>query len=253
MTHIISVHSFRRGTGKSTLTANLGVLLALDGWRVGVLDTNLQSPSQHILFGLPESEIKYTLNDYVWGRVDIRQTAYNVTPGVDAQAARRGQVWLVPASTDLQEIGRALREDFDARRLEAGFRQLADELGLDVILADTHAGVSDATLTIIAFSHTLVLNLRPDYQDYQGTGLITELARKLGVARTRIILNEVLPAFDFAALKAQAEKNYRCPVLAVLPHTDEWLALGSAGLFAVRFPQHPLTHELRRVAAELMA
>lgn len=253
MTHIISIHSFRRGTGKSTLTANLGALLALGGWRVGVLDTNLQSPSQHILFGLPESEIKFTLNDYVWGRAGLRQAAYDVTANVGLTPASRGQAWLVPASTHLQEIGRALREDFDARRLDAGFHQLADELGLDVLLADTHAGVSDATLTIIAFSNTLVLNLRPDYQDYQGTGLITELARKLGVPRTRLILNEVLPAFDFADLKAQAEKNYRCPVLAVLPHTDEWLTFGSAGLFAVRFPQHPLTHELQRVAAELMA
>ncbi len=253
MTQIISVHSFRRGTGKSTLTANLAALLALGGWRVGVLDTNLQSPSQHILFGLPEHTIEFTLNDYVWGRADIRPAAYDVTSSLGVTPAMRGQVWLVPASTQVQEIGRALREDFDARRLDAGFHQLASELGLDVLLADTHAGVSDATLTIIAFSNTLVLNLRPDYQDYQGTGLIVELARKLGVPRTLLILNEVLPAFDFAELKAQAEKSYRCPVAAVLPHTEEWLALGSAGLLALRFPNHPLTHELKRVAAELMA
>lgn len=253
MTHIISVHSFRRGTGKSTLTANLAALLALGGWRVGVLDTNLQSPSQHILFGLPESEIQHTLNDYVWGRADIRQAAYNVTERVGLRPPTRGQVWLAPASTHLQEIGRALREDFDARRLDAGFHQLAAELGLDVVLADTHAGVSDATLTIIAFSNTLVLNLRPDYQDYQGTGLIVELARKLSVPRTRLILNEVLPVFDFAELKAQAEKNYRCPVVAILPHNEDWLMLGSAGLFAVRFPDHPLTDELKRIAAELLA
>jgi MinD-like ATPase involved in chromosome partitioning or flagellar assembly len=253
MTHIIAVHSFRRGTGKSTLTANLGALLAMGGWRVGVLDTNLQSPSQHILFGLPEAAIQFTLNDYVWGRVDIRQTAYEVTARLPNTPDQRGQIWLVPASTHLQEIGRALREDFDARRLDTGLQQLAEALGLDVLLADTHAGISDATLTTIAFANTLVLNLRPDYQDYQGTGLIAELARKLGVPRTRLILNEVLPIFDFAELKAQAEKNYRCPVLAVLPHTEEWLALGSAGLFVVRFPQHPLTLELKRVAADLMA
>lgn len=253
MAQIISVHSFRRGTGKSTLTANLAALLALGGWRVGVFDTNLQSPSQHILFGLPEPEIQHTLNDYVWGRADIRQAAYDVTARLGSAPANRGQVWLVPASTHLQEIGRALREDFDARRLEAGFHQLVDELGLDVLLADTHAGVSDATLTIIAFSLTLVLNLRPDYQDYQGTGLIVELARKLGVPRTRLILNEVLPAFDFAELKAQAEQNYRCPVAAVLPHNEDWLMLGSASLFALRFPDHPITRQLQHVAADLMA
>ncbi|MGH2523697.1 MAG: P-loop NTPase, partial [Anaerolineales bacterium] len=62
---IVSVHSFRRGTGKSHLTANLAALLAVEGRRVGVMDTNLQSPSLRILFGLDGATP--TLNDYVWG------------------------------------------------------------------------------------------------------------------------------------------------------------------------------------------
>ncbi len=42
MSHIISVHSFRGGTGKSNTTANLSSLLALEGHRVGVIDTDIQ-------------------------------------------------------------------------------------------------------------------------------------------------------------------------------------------------------------------
>jgi MinD-like ATPase involved in chromosome partitioning or flagellar assembly len=49
---IISIHSFRGGTGKSNTAANLAAVLAADGQRVGVIDTDIQSPGIHILFGL---------------------------------------------------------------------------------------------------------------------------------------------------------------------------------------------------------
>ena len=40
MATIISVHSFRGGTGKSNTTANLAVVYARRGMRVGVIDTD---------------------------------------------------------------------------------------------------------------------------------------------------------------------------------------------------------------------
>ena len=54
---IVSVHSYRGGTGKSNTTANLAALLALNGRRVGVVDTDIQSPGIHILFGLTEGDV----------------------------------------------------------------------------------------------------------------------------------------------------------------------------------------------------
>ena len=60
---IISVHSFRGGTGKSNTTANLAALLALRGMRVGVADTDLQSPGIHVLFGFDPGDIKRSLNN----------------------------------------------------------------------------------------------------------------------------------------------------------------------------------------------
>ena len=40
MSRIISIHSFRGGTGKSNITANIAPLLAAEGRRVGVIDTH---------------------------------------------------------------------------------------------------------------------------------------------------------------------------------------------------------------------
>jgi hypothetical protein len=40
--------------------------------------------------------------------------------------------------------------------------------------------------------------------------------------------------------------------LAVLAHSGAMMALGSAGIFALRQPDHPLRGALRRVAAEVV-
>ena len=40
MTTVVSVHSFRGGTGKSNVTANLSTIIANSGKRVGIVDTD---------------------------------------------------------------------------------------------------------------------------------------------------------------------------------------------------------------------
>ena len=59
MPKVISVHSYRGGTGKSNFTANLATTVALQGHRVGIVDTDVPSPGIHNLFGLePENNRK---------------------------------------------------------------------------------------------------------------------------------------------------------------------------------------------------
>jgi len=49
---IVAIMSGKGGVGKSSLTANLACCLALDGWRVGVLDADLNGPSIAKLLGI---------------------------------------------------------------------------------------------------------------------------------------------------------------------------------------------------------
>src|SRR5512136_2134217 len=106
MAKIISIHSFRRGTGKSNLVANMAALLAAEGRRVGAVDTDLQSPSLHILFGLGEGDIGHSLNDYLRGKCAIEQAAYPMAPRLSAEV--KGEVFLIPSNADTNEIARAL-------------------------------------------------------------------------------------------------------------------------------------------------
>ncbi len=251
MAKTISVHSFRGGTGKSNTTANVSTILAAEGRRVGVIDTDIQSPGIHVLFGLDEDRMGHSLNDYLWGKCKIEETAHDVTASLGAPL--KGCIYLIPSSIKAGEIARVLKESYDVGLLNDGLRDLIDALDLDVLMIDTHPGLNEETLLSIAISDALAIILRPDQQDYQGTSVTVEVARKLSVPRMLLVVNKVPPMFNLAEVKARVETTYNCPVAAVLPHSDEMMMLASAGIFVVRYPDHPVTAALKQVAAQLMA
>lgn len=244
---IVSFHSFRRGTGKSHLAANLAVLAASSGHRVGVIDINFQSPSSHILFGLEEREFPYTLNDYLQGTCSIDSTIIELTHKLGL-ASMQGQLFLVTTNPHLGEIAHLLRNGYEISRLNQGFQEFIAARQLDMLIIDTHAGLNEETMLSIAISDMLVMIVRPDRQDHQGTGVTIEVARRLNVPRILLIVNEVVSTFDLGNVKAQMEQAYHCEVAAVLPHTEEITELGSKALFVVRYPDHPLTATLKKVA-----
>ena len=247
MATIVSIHSFRGGTGKSNTTANVAAVLARQGRRVGVIDTDIQSPGIHILFGLSGDEITASLNDYLWEGREIAQAAHDVTPQANGDAG--GRIFLIPASTKPGEISRALREGYDAQRLTQGLRQLVDDLSLDVLLIDTHPGLHEETLLSLVISNTLLIVMRPDQQDYEGTGIAIRVAQGLEVPRMMILVNKTPASLDPDAVKAKVQAAYGCDVATVMPHSDDLMDLASAGIFVFRYPGHPLTALYETVAA----
>ena len=251
MATIISVHSFRGGTGKSNTTANLAAVFAAQGRRVGVIDTDIQSPGIHVLFGLAGDDVEASLNDFLWHGRPIGEIARDVSAAHGITPP--GSIHLIPSSMKPGEIARILREGYDAQRLTEGFRQLVDQLRLDILLIDTHPGLNEETLLSLVISHALLIVMRPDSQDYEGTGITARVAQELQVPRIRIMVNKTPEGFDTAAVARRVEDAYGCPVAAVLPHSDDLMRLASAGIFVVRNPAHPLCDLYRTVAASLMA
>ncbi|MHB8885021.1 MAG: MinD/ParA family ATP-binding protein [Methylovirgula sp.] len=253
MTKIVSTHSYRGGTGKSNVTANLAAQLALRGRRVAIIDTDIQSPGIHVLFRVDPQELKLTLNDYLWGRCRVEETAVDVTAAiVDAQGMPAvippGCVLLVPSSVKTGEIARIIKEGYDVNALNDGFQDLIESLGLDYLLIDTHPGVNEETLLSIAISDTLILILRPDHQDYQGTAVTLELARRLEVPQLLLLVNKALTSFDFRALSDRIAATYRTPVGAVLPLSEDIVRLGSGGIYSVLDPASAFSDGVRTIA-----
>ena len=253
MTKILSTHSYRGGTGKSNVTANLAAQLALRGRRVAIVDTDIQSPGIHVLFRVDQQELKLTLNDYLWGRCRVEETAVDVTASVVDQKGTAvipppGGIFLVPSSVKAGEIARILKEGYDVNALNDGFQDLVEALALDYLLIDTHPGVNEETLLSIAISDTLILILRPDHQDYQGTAVTLELARRLEVPQLLLLVNKALSSFDFRALSDRIAATYRTPVGAILPLSEDMVRLGSGGLFTILDPTSAFADGIRTIA-----
>jgi septum site-determining protein MinD len=245
MATIVSIHSFRGGTGKSNTTANVAAVLAQSGRRVGVIDADIQSPGIHVLFGLAGFDVPASLNDFLFGEREIGEVALDVTDGAGAAG---GRLFLIPSSMQPAEITRVLREGYDPQRLSAGLRELVDQLALDVLLIDSHPGLHEETLLSLVLSKALVIVMRPDEQDYEGTGITVRIAQELQVPRIMLVVNKVPDTLDPAHVVQRVRAAYGCDVAAVLPHSDDLMRLASEGVFTLRFPAHPLSDLYRQVA-----
>ncbi|MCY7390263.1 MAG: MinD/ParA family protein, partial [Leptolyngbyaceae cyanobacterium CAN_BIN12] len=229
---------------------NLATVIAALGHRVAVIDTDVQSPGIHVLFGLEQDTLKHTLNSYLWGECAIAEAAYDVSPEAVKQA--NGGLFLIPSNAGGEAITRILHEGYDVRLLRNGFRDLVQSLNLDYIFIDTHPGLNEETLLCLAIVNILVVILRPDKQDFQGTAVMVDLARKLRVPKILMVINRILNNTDLEALRQQVEANYDVPVVGLFPNCDEMMQLASSNLFYLCYPDHPLSREMKSVAQAVM-
>ncbi|NCY15737.1 MAG: MinD/ParA family protein [Actinobacteria bacterium] len=254
MTKILSVHSFRGGTGKSNTSANIAARLAASGRRVAVVDTDVQSPGIHVLFGFDEHIPGPTLNDYLYGSAPIADTAHDVTDRITMSGAtvrEGGALFLVPASIRAGDIARVLRQGYDVEVLNDGFRELVKGLALDHLIIDTHPGLNEETLLSITISDTLLLIMRPDKQDYQGTAVTVDIARRLEVPELLLMVNKVPSNADPVIMAEDVSEAYDVEVAGVLPLSEDIVTNASGGLFSLTDPDHDWSRAIASVVDRL--
>jgi MinD-like ATPase involved in chromosome partitioning or flagellar assembly len=249
MSRIVSFNAFLRGTGRSHLMANLATLLAADGQRVGIADLDDAAPTQHLIFGLPEAAMTFTLADSIAGRCRVEQAAYEVTPQ-EVQGGG-GRIFLAPLNSEPGWTPRALRKGLNLDRLGDTLRNLRQTLSLDYLLTDSGSGINELSLTALAASGSAMFVLRLDKHDYQGTAVTIDLARKLEVPRLLLIVNMAAASFDRAEVRAKLAETYGCQVAGVLPYSDQMLIHQASSLFVLNYPAHQLTAGLREIADQI--
>ena len=257
MGKIISIHSFRGGTGKSNSCANLAAQLALQDKRVAIVDTDIQSPGIHVLFGLDEGNMGHTLNEFLRGEVAIHDVAFSIgefeseEPGLKLLKGK--QLWLIPSSINSAEISKVLKDGYDVNVLNSGLQALIKELSLDYLFIDTHPGLNEETLLSLIISDAMIVLMRPDQQDYQGTAVTVDIARSLDVSNLFLLVNKVLSKYDFNQVREMIEGVYDCPVAAILPLSEDMAELESRDIFSLRYPNHPWSKALREAVQAINA
>lgn len=248
---MIAGHSFHRGTGQSTILANLAACLAMNGKQVCLVDACYSSPSSHFFYGLDAEEIKYTLNDYLWGQCDIGAAVIDLTRRLQVGTEVTGQLKLVSASPEQQEITRILRGGFYVDLLGDGLQELAEDLDPDIMLIDASSGIDEPTTAMVSMADLLFVILRPDKRDFFGTGILLDVAQKLEVPEVELLVNQVPPDFEMSQVMAEVSRTYDRPVALGLPYSEAIATVASAGLIVLRRPDHPITKQFNYLADHL--
>ncbi|MBD3393512.1 MAG: P-loop NTPase [Chitinivibrionales bacterium] len=139
---VISVGSGKGGVGKSSLTANVGALLAGKGYRVGFVDADLEGANLHLCLGVRRPRLN--LQDYLSGRVkDLREIAVEtIVPGT----------WLVSGASDILQLsnprfGHKQKIITNLKKLDA-----------DYLLVDLGAGTDNTVVDFFgSFSYGIVI------------------------------------------------------------------------------------------------
>jgi MinD-like ATPase involved in chromosome partitioning or flagellar assembly len=190
------------------------------------------------------------LNHYLWGMATIEEATYDVSENLGLSG--NGKLLLIPSSVKADDIAKILQNGYDVSHLHQGFRKFVKKFELDYLFVDTHPGLSKETLLSIATSHALLLILRPDKQDYQGTAVTVDVARQLKVRNLMLVLNKALSRMNFEVLTQKIEEQYQAPLIEIFPLSEDVVQLASEGVFCIQHPDHIFSQKFLNIAQQLM-
>ena len=247
MTLKIAVHSFKGGTGKSTITANLAVSLAREGRRVGVLDMDLAGPGLHVLFEMKPHEIDHTLNDYLLGKCSADSITIDLT---EKMGLKRGSLVFVPASFKAEDIIRVLSKGYEIGMFRDALDLISKMHNLDYMIIDTHPGIEKSTLISMGVCDMNIIISRMDSQDIFGTGVMLEVTKVLEKPQI-LIANMIPPGVDREKVKARLETLFNTKVVTAIPFYTEILRALSSEVFVLKNPDHDFSATLKPVIEAL--
>ncbi|MHA2603030.1 MAG: MinD/ParA family ATP-binding protein [Candidatus Thorarchaeota archaeon SMTZ1-83] len=244
---IVSIHSFRGGTGKSNIAANLATVAALDGKRVAVMDTDMASPGIHVIFGLGRERMKRTLNDFLRGECDIADACIDLTTRKEFSSIESGNLLLIPSSMTAADITRILREGYEVSDLKNGFNEVVRDKDLDYLIIDTHPGLDRETLLSMATADNLFVVARIDEQDLLGTAATLSVAKKLQVPDIQIIINKKPSIYEDKAIRQEVESKFKTGVATIIPLLPLLIEAGSRYVVSMRHPDSEFTERIEQV------
>lgn len=178
MTSCIAFHSYKGGTGKTTIAANLAALLAKKGYHVFLLDLDVYAPSLQAYFG---NKPKKWINDFLNGTAEVGDVILDTTAVVEKINNNNkidGKLWLGFCSSKKEEIYKLEgsgggKQDGSKIQLLRRFILLREQLislhDADYIIIDTSPGIRYWSINALAVADTLFLTLKMGDLDIDGT------------------------------------------------------------------------------------
>ncbi len=245
------MQSFKGGTGKSTITANLAVTLARLGKRVAVIDLDLEGPGLHVIFGVGESQVRATINDVLQNSRPVQDAVIDLTERLNIE---NGCLLFCPAGHKLEEILSIVDKGFNLQELRNALDKLAAEFHLDQLLIDSHPGIEKDTILSMALCDVVVLISRVDQQDMFGSGVMREVAAQL--KKPVVLILNMLPNSvgdkEAGKIGDRLAQLFHLEVLTALPFNSDVFENLSRGVFVLERPKDPLTKRFTELAERML-
>src|SRR6266480_5126156 len=213
MSKCIAFHSYKGGTGKTTIASNFAALLAKKGYNVFLLDLDVYAPSMQSYF---KNEPKKWMNDYLYSNAELDDILLDLTPtiseknydGAKNKNHGNGKLWVAFSNSKKEEIykleggtgggGGGGKQESSKIQLLRRFILLREQLislhDADYIIIDTSPGIRYWSINALAVADTLFLTLKMGDLDIEGTTKMAEEIygsfTKFG-ARSYLIMNRV--------------------------------------------------------------
>jgi cellulose biosynthesis protein BcsQ len=260
---VIAFHSYKGGTGKTTLVVNLASLLAKNGFKICLLDLDLYAPSLCSYFAKTPKEY---LNGALSGNARLSDVLIDLTPDLSID----GEFFIglaSPSKEDIQNIEIKRDQKWQLAALRQLLRikmQLLNENKFDYILLDTSPGIRYWSINALAASDILFMLMKINDMDIVGTKkMIHEIydsLTKFG-SKNYLILNKIGGASpikeyniedNIDTLVSEIEQTLGIPVFESIPCYCDLQFTRHEFLSAITRPNHPFSCKIQDIAEKIM-
>jgi septum site-determining protein MinD len=204
----IAITSGKGGTGKTTLTANLGVALGALGHDTTILDADLTMANLALVLGM--HKVESSLLDALMGRVDVSDVLY-----------KNYGIKVVPMGFRFEDIHVVLSK-VKRERVEEIINGLLKQT--EFLLIDAPAGMADTTIISIASAREMLPVCNPTYTSLVDAYKTIRIANVLGSWTRGVIVNRAGKAADLSVDEVEqfmVRALGSMPVLAGIPEDSK--------------------------------
>src|SRR5919197_1676884 len=177
MPQCIAFHSYKGGTGKTTIACNLAAMLSVKGYNVSLLDLDVYAPSLHAYFEYTPNK---WINDLLFENSDLNEIMVDMTSTLrryaNNETKKIGRLLVGFSNPQKEEIYRlegSIKTANANIQLLRRFVQLREDLisdyESDYVILDTSPGIRYWSINALAVADVLFLTLKYGDLDIEGT------------------------------------------------------------------------------------
>lgn len=223
--------SGKDGTGKSVITANLGVMLSQMGISTIIVDGDLEGASIGLVLGIDPTVP--SIHDCLAGKIDCEET-------------------IIEAFDTKVIVGGITMEQVVDASIE-GFPEVIERLAekFDLVLVDAPAGLGNNAVTVISSCQSTLLVLTPDINSATNGLKTLAVAKKVGTSILGAVTNRSGSPYDIPADKL--EELLRVKVIADIKN-DEYVqrSMIEAVPAVLEYPNCEFSRQMKHLANTLV-